>query len=107
MRPRIRLRTPPGPRQSSTARTPVLKAAQDALAADEVSGALRVDARAKTVSAAGTTLPLSPVMDRDFLERARRPRAPKPRPAPRPVGRFRALLADNIYGSFVLPFTSF
>lgn len=81
-------------------RTPVLQSVQDSLRADAASGALSVDADDRSVSAAGRRLPLSPVMDPEFLQRQQRWRGPKEKPQGLPVGRFRQLVHANIYGPF-------
>ncbi|SPN98683.1 uncharacterized protein DNG_01727 [Cephalotrichum gorgonifer] len=101
MRPSIRLRPSRNGRPYTTGpqrgRTPVLKAVQDALREDEQSGVLKVDSSNKTVSTPSASLPLSPIMDPDFLSAAQRFRTPKAKPSAQPVGRFRKLLAKNIY----------
>ena len=107
MRPRIRLPRPRHDRLSSTApqrgRTPVLQSVQESLRRDEEAGALKVDPERKTVSAAGAELPLSPVMDPEFLEASQKFRVPKSGPKGEPAGRFRKLLAENVYGPSPAP----
>ena len=84
---------------------------RESLAADEAKGTLSVDSEKRTVSAAGKELPLSPVMDRELLERDYKRRGPKPRVGPKrrtkrdedPAEKFRTNLSKSLYGAFPFP----
>jgi len=69
---------------------------------DEKDGKFRIDSEKKVVLTDVGNLPMSPVMDPAWADAVGRPKASKPRPSGKPVGRFRKLLSQNIYGATYL-----